>query len=99
MAKSVKKVVAKKAAPAPKKQMFKVITVDTIKNVYYVEAECAEYAADTIACDEAEWDDSQQEFLNESIVSIEVSKDALYTVQGCDGPVYQKAPTLFPKTK
>lgn len=68
--------------------IFKVITVTTVKNVYYVEAEKPEYAADSIVMQECEWDDIQQQFLDESIVHIEESTDELRTVQGVHGPVY-----------
>lgn len=83
----VKHLIAKKPV---KKKLFKVITVTTFKNVYYIEAECAEYVADTITCQEAEWDDMQGETLDESIVLIEPTKDKVKTVQGCNGPVFVK---------
>lgn len=68
-------------------KVFKVITVTTVKNVYYVNAEKAEYAADSITMEEVEWDDSQQEHLFESIVSIEENTDDLRTINGVSGPV------------
>ena len=67
--------------------IFKVITVTTVKNVYYVEAEKPEHAADSIVMEEVEWDDTQQKHLDESIISIEENTDKLRTLVGVHGPV------------
>jgi len=71
-------------------KIFKVVTVTMIKNVYYVSAEKAEHAADSVTLEECEWDDTQQELLNESIVSIEENTDTVELIQGIDEQIYVK---------
>lgn len=72
-------------------KIFKVVTVTTIKNVYYVPAEKAGHAADTVTLEEAEWDDAQQEHLNESIVSVEETTDQVELIKGLgEARIYAK---------